>query len=340
MSNPQQASRRGAAMVLIAILMVGFMASVALSIDIAHMHLAKMELRIATDAAAKATAEALAATQDIPTAIAQGKRLAQANQVFNRPLQLRDSDFQFGRSQLNNDGGAFNFRAGAQRFNSVRVVGARTDGSLSGPVPLFFSRFWGRENLGMTASAIATFLRRDVVLVVDRSGSMAGQKVNDLKGALITFGATLRSSPTEERIGLASYSNASTQDAQLTQEISVVASAALRIVVGGATNITSGIDAGINILNARGERPFTERVMILMTDGNHNVGPAPPSAANRAARQDIIIHAITFGADADQSAMRNVARITGGKHFHANNGAQLAAIYREIALSLNTLLTE
>ena len=48
--------RRGAMLVLIAIMMIGFMVAVAFSVDIAQMHLSRTELRTATDAASKAAA--------------------------------------------------------------------------------------------------------------------------------------------------------------------------------------------------------------------------------------------------------------------------------------------
>jgi len=55
--------RRGAMMVFVAVLLAGFLAMVAISIEIAHIQLARTELRSATDAASKAAALELARTQ-------------------------------------------------------------------------------------------------------------------------------------------------------------------------------------------------------------------------------------------------------------------------------------
>ena len=54
----------------------------------------------------------------------------------------------------------------------------------------------------------------------------------------------------------------------------------------------------------------------------------------------VTIHTITFGRDADRRRMVDVASIGGGRHFHADNGTQLKQIYREIALTLSTMMTQ
>jgi hypothetical protein len=80
--------------------------------------------------------------------------------------------------------------------------------------------------------------------------------------------------------------------------------------------------------------------MIVMTDGLHNTGTDPIEAAERAQDDGIVIHSITFGADADTDRMTDVARITGGTYNHAPNGDELKRIYREIALTLATQLSD
>ena len=80
--------------------------------------------------------------------------------------------------------------------------------------------------------------------------------------------------------------------------------------------------------------------MVLLTDGIFNRGRHPKFAAQVAANQGIIIHTITFSDEAEIGAMQEVARIGGGKHFHAPDAASLNRIFREIALTLPVLLTE
>ncbi len=87
-------------------------------------------------------------------------------------------------------------------------------------------------------------------------------------------------------------------------------------------------------------RVFVERTMIVLTDGIQNRGrPARLAAADEAAN-GTVIHAITFGRDADRRAMQEVARVGNGRYFHAIDNAQLAQVFREIALTLSTIITE
>jgi len=80
--------------------------------------------------------------------------------------------------------------------------------------------------------------------------------------------------------------------------------------------------------------------MVLLTDGIHNTGPEPVLSAQVAAQKDIVIHTVTFSADADIARMKAVAAATGGLHFHADDRAELVSVFREIAATLPVMLTE
>lgn len=335
----QAQKRRGAMLVLIVFLMVGFMVAVAFSIDIAQMHLSRTELRTATDAASKAAASTLAETLDVNQAIIRGQQIAAENTVNSEPLLLAASDFSFGRSE-ELDSGKFQFSVGGTPQNSVAVLGRRTTGSPSGPVPLFFGNIFGVNFFEPTVNATATYIERDVVLVVDRSGSMGGSKFRDLVAAIDIFIETLDGTPVDEEVGLASYSEFATEDVPLTDNLAEITAGIRGLRVGGRTSISRGMEAGSNIMDGSRGADFVERTFIVMTDGRHNEGPEPRTVATRLAGENITIHTITFGRGADIARMREVATIGGGRHFHANNGAQLRAVYREIALTLSTMITE
>ncbi len=88
------------------------------------------------------------------------------------------------------------------------------------------------------------------------------------------------------------------------------------------------------------KRKCSADVMVLMTDGIHNVGPEPIISARNAAKKGIVIDTITFSSDADIRRMEDVAKATGGRHFHAPTAADLARIFKEIAATLPVLLTD
>ncbi len=332
--------RRGAMMILVCVMIVAFIMTVAFAVDIAYMQLVKSELRSATDAASKATAETLIRTQDVAQAIAQGKAIAAENLVAGKGLLLDDADFTLGRSDPDASG-VYVFAPGGTPTNSVKVLGRRTNSSLSGSVGLFFGRIFGVNSFQAEEICTSTYLRRDVVLVVDRSGSMNDfNKFNDLKAAIAIFNSILADSPVDERVGLASYSSTATEDVNLTSDLTLIDRAIARMPVAGTTNISGGIDAGGRIMARASSAQFVERTMIVLTDGIQNVGrPAILAAADEAAK-GTVIHTITFGADADQASMAAVARVGHGKFFNAVDGTQLRRVFREIALSLSTMITE
>ena len=339
LARRRDSRRRGAMLILIAVMLIGFMVTVAFSIDIAHMQLARTELRSATDAASKAAALELSQTQSTAQAVARGQQIAALNLVDGEPLQLSAGDFQFGHSE-EQPSGRFLFTSVGTPTNSVQVNGRRTQGSLSGAVPHFFGNIFGVEFFEPQVNATATYIERDVVLVVDRSGSMRGQKIADLRSAIAIFVATLNSTPVDERVGLASYNDRATQDVPLTANLSQISSAMNSMPVGGFTSISRGMQAGQAIMNAGRNADFVERTLIVMTDGRHNRGPEPRIVAESLAADGVQIHTITFGGNADLARMQEVAQIGGGRHFHALTGDQLREIYREIALSLSTVMTE
>ncbi len=331
--------RRGAMLILILVMLVGFLATVAFSVDIAHMHLSRTELRSATDAASQAASQELSKTFDTSLAIRKGQEIALLNRVNGQPLQLENGDFEFGRSDLDADG-RFVFRHGGTPLNTVRVTGRRTSGSASGAIPLLFGNVLGFSTFEPQMTAAATYIERDVVLVVDRSGSMSGTKFADLQTAIGVFVATLNTTPVNEQVGLASYSQFATRDVSLTTNLVDVTNGLAALVTSGRTSISRGMRAGEQIMMAGRDQEFVERTMIVMTDGLHNEGPEPSTVATDLAANQIQIHTITFGRGADQDRMRTVAAIGGGKHFHALSAAELAEAYREIALTLGTVITE
>lgn len=331
--------RSGAMLILIAIMMIGFMMAVAFSVDIAQMHLTKTELRTATDAASKAAAATLAETMNRSQAIKRGREIAAANSVNSEPLLLSRRDFKFGNAKPSKTG-KFEFRQGGQPYNTVKVTGRRVKQSRSGAVPLFFGGLTGVDLFETESTAAATYIERDVVLVVDRSGSMWGSKFRDLISAIKTFTETLEETPVDEYVGLASYAEYGSTDVPLTPNLYRIDQGVRSLRLGGWTSVSRGMQAGNQIMQGGRNARYVERTMIVMTDGRHNRGPDPELIARQLHENKIMIHTITFGRDADQQRMRKIALIGGGRHYHADNGIQLKEIYREIALTLSTIMTQ
>jgi hypothetical protein len=350
--------------------MVLFLGMVAFAVDIAYMELSRTELRVSTDAAARAAGEALTRLQDLELARQAAKDVAAANTVAGDPLLLDDSDITFGNSSFNSQG-AWVFNASGTPVNIVKIRGRRTDDAPSGSIPLFFGSIFNVRGFAPVRSSTVVRQDRDVCLVVDRSSSMklavdsssttmsssdtrfcqipqSDSRWAALAVAVQIFNTTLTQTPQIEHVGLASYASAYTScgvtnaassiNQALTPNAALVNTAMSNISntkFNGATNIAAGVDKGIAVLTGPSSRPFARKTLILLTDGNRTEGGDPVVSANTASANDIVIHTITYGASASQQEMQTVAYATGGTHYHAPDEAALEDIFRKLALSFS-----
>lgn len=368
-------NRRGAMLPLIAIMLPVLMVFIGFAVDLAHMQNTRLEMRAATDSAARAAATNLSHTDSSSQARAEAKRVASLNVVAGKSLELKNGDIEVGHSDRNS-AGKWVFTKGGSPKNSVRVTSRRTASSPGGAVPMFFGSFIGRPDFEPTATATASFENVDICLVLDRSTSMkvdidsdeVGLYTSDprfcappgdnsrwmaLDTAVRVFTSELRASNAVEQVAMASYStgysppemcgtssNAASLDAPLGNNLSVVETAVGQLsstVWNGNTNIEAGMRVALNELtNASALRTNADKVVIVFTDGHENEGSCT-AAANDIAAANIRIHTVTLGDYANQTKMQEVAAIGGGKHLHADDAMALSAAFRELAAQVSQL---
>ena len=162
----------GAAHVLIAIMLFGFAVTVAFSIDFAYMQLIRTELRTATDAAAKAGAEALMRTKNTSAAIDAAVLYASLNKVAGRSFQISRSDVVLGQASVASDG-LWRFSSGLLPYNAVQVNSKVGGTGVFKAASLFFSKLTGVDSFKTTAKATAAQQSVEIVLCIDRSASMS-----------------------------------------------------------------------------------------------------------------------------------------------------------------------
>ncbi|MGI9456339.1 MAG: VWA domain-containing protein [Aeoliella sp.] len=359
---------------LIAVLLPVLIVFVGFAVDVAHMQKTRLEMRVATDSAARAAATKLSYSDSTTEALAEARRIAGLNEVSGAPLELASSDVVFGRS-AKNGANRWVFTPGGTPENAVRVSSRRTSGSPSGAVPLFFGSFIGRSDFEPTEMATASFLNIDICLVLDRSSSMKlsvdsaeqGMSASDtrfcnapnsssrweaLDAAVRIFVTELRGTRGEEQVALATYAGEisssycgassipATLDSPLNTNLDVVETSLDSLattVWNGMTFIEAGMRIGIDELtNSPSVRNNALKVMIVFTDGHENEGNSL-LAAQDCANADITIHTVTLGEHADQARMREVSAIGAGRHLHADDSDQLAAAFRELAAQVAQL---
>ncbi len=342
-------NRRGGMLPLIAICLPVILAFSAFAINIAWMQLTRTELRTATDAAARAGSRMLSRTQDTDVAQATAMEAAARNTVAGDSLVLANSDIIFGMSAPD-EAGSWLFTEQPEDtngLNGVHVTGRRTNGSASGAVPMLFTGIFDMGHFEPVKTAVASHMDRDVVLVLDRSGSMrrwtpGGNRWLDLKAAVAAFLNALSTTPQDELVGVVTYSTTSTLDEDMTLNYDHLMTSIDSLSVSGMTAIGRGLQDGIDGVTAPAfARANAAKTIVVMTDGQHNRGIMPEAVARTAHDiYGITVHTITFSSGANQSHMRLVARNGGGRHWHADNQAGLIAVFEEIANNLPTLLTQ
>ncbi len=174
-----------------------------------------------------------------------------------------------------------------------------------------------------------------VVEIIDRSGSMFGQPLQDAKTAASLFVQLLN--PGDE-IGVASFETSAMSNFNLTEvgNDGVVKQQAINAINAidstGSTAIGLGLRVGQGVLNPAS---YTKRALILMSDGYQNSGPDPLSVIDAEIPADVQIFTIAFGTSADEVLLQQIAQRRNGLFFAAPTGADLSRIYDIIAAAVS-----
>ncbi|GJM10208.1 MAG: membrane protein [Lysobacteraceae bacterium] len=187
--------------------------------------------------------------------------------------------------------------------------------------------------------------KRDLLLAIDLSGSMAtedftdeaGQTVDRLTAVKQVMGNFLQGRESE-RVGLIVFGTAPFVQMPFSEDLEVVQTMLNETEVamaGPRTMLGDAIGLAITVFE-RSE--LDQHLMIVLTDGNDTGSLVPPQrAAELAAERGITIFTVGVGdpaqvgeAPLDEVALRRLAQTTGGRLFLATDQQQLAAVYDEL----------
>jgi hypothetical protein len=230
--------------------------------------------------------------------------------------------------------------SGSGLFDTAgRIVGMLSRGAPCSGFPLIY--FPTHDMLIDIAPTPPPPVTRDVMLVVDRSGSMkeddgtGRQKIDAAKDAVSLF-VQLVQSGTGNRAGLVSFS---TNAGSPTFNIALVTDPNKTALIGGppfasglvgsltfggATSIGDGLDAARAQFPTPGSNP---RAILLLTDGLENTNPK--IASIEPALAGIAVHAIGLGSDAnlDSAVLSALAAAHGGLYTRASSGLALLKFF-------------
>ncbi|HUY84501.1 MAG TPA: VWA domain-containing protein [Steroidobacteraceae bacterium] len=186
---------------------------------------------------------------------------------------------------------------------------------------------------------------RRILLAVDLSGSMATEDMANGASRLQVVQQVAGRFIDERRgdqVGLILFGTHPYLQAPVTADLKTVHRFLDEAMVGMAGPQTAIGDAiGLAIKRSRDAK---HTVLILLTDGRSNTGVLDPIQAARFAKQvGLRIYTIGVGAppgsgpfglggneDLDEHALRQIARITGGRYFRATDARTLREVYRRI----------
>jgi Ca-activated chloride channel homolog len=187
---------------------------------------------------------------------------------------------------------------------------------------------------------------RDLMIAVDLSGSMEtrdftapdGETINRLEAVKVVL-EDLAAERASDRLGLIVFGSASFLQVPFTDDHQVWSQLLAETDIGMAGQSTVFGDAiGLSIKLFQ-ESGSSNRVLIMLTDGNDTGSTVPPiDAAKVASTHNIRIYTIAIGdpgavgEDAlDLETIERVSRITGGQHFQALDQKALEQAYKAIA---------
>src|SRR6266511_313727 len=167
-----------------------------------------------------------------------------------------------------------------------------------------------------------------LALVIDRSGSMAGRK---LEVARECAAFLVRRLGPADRLAVVAYDDQVTLVAPLaTLDRPALLAAIAAIRPGNSTNLSGGWLKGMEQLQRAGDGP---RKVLLLSDGLANVGITDrgelASLARNAAAAGVGTTTIGFGDGFDEDLMTGMADAGGGRAYHAPTAEQAPGIFAE-----------
>lgn len=114
-------------------------------------------------------------------------------------------------------------------------------------------------------------------------------------------------------------------------------------IMMGYTRTSAGLNQSRKDLNRKEISDFHRKIIVLFTDGLWNIEVNPVESAKKAAEESITIYVVSMlanGTSHRERDMRDVARITGGEYFTADNEVELETAFKNIASLISTVITE
>ena len=173
----------------------------------------------------------------------------------------------------------------------------------------------------------------DLIIVLDRSGSMDGQKLHDAREAVVGLRDQLGP---DDRLALVTYSDGVQTPSRLIPVTTAnhvrLVSLTRSVVAGGGTNLGGGLQRGIELLQPAPDSG-RQRKIILISDGLANQGITDPAALGRmasvAVEQRFSLSTVGVGLDFNEMLMTTIADHGAGSYHFLENPQAFARVFED-----------
>ena len=169
----------------------------------------------------------------------------------------------------------------------------------------------------------------NVSIVLDRSSSMSGQKIEQAKEAAVQ---AVRRLGAKDIVSLVAYSSQAQTiiPAQPVRNPEAFVALIRNIRSGGSTALYAGVNQGASEIRKNLGKKYFHRV-ILLSDGMANIGPSSPDDLARLGRalikEDISVSAVGLGQGYNEDLMTKLAQEGQGNLYFAESAQELPGIF-------------
>lgn len=201
-----------------------------------------------------------------------------------------------------------------------------------------------KVTLALSAAPDISANPTDIVLVLDRSGSMSGSPLANMKQGADTFidiideatdGSHDGTIGSGSRIGIVSFSDTAQADTQLITSVADLKDAVDSLSAGGSTNHADAFSKAVQLFDPNSANA---KVIVMFTDGKTTAGPPPAPVAAAARASGIVIYCIgLIGADGiDVSVLNDWATDPDASHVAVTpDDADLEDLFADLAANIS-----
>ena len=177
----------------------------------------------------------------------------------------------------------------------------------------------------------------NLALVVDTSGSMEGEPIEDAREASLAILDMLAEGDRLSVIAFHSTTDVLLPSTEIDDNLDELREEIAAMESRGTTDMAGGIQAGLQEIMANFQPDGINR-MVLLGDGVPNDASGIGAMAQAAGERGIAITALGLGIDYDESLMGQIAQGSGGRFHYVEESEQVASVFRDEILRMQRVV--